>query len=87
MVTITKADAEKDNVIVPTTLEDYCLRGRPKKLNDLTHFYGIAEDEEFDFLMDGMENDEYFGLDDEDDVDVNDLEEQDEDNTNNNNNK
>jgi len=49
-VNISKLEAEKDGVIVPTTLEDYVVKAKPPESNlELTDFY----DDDYD-----LDNDE-----------------------------
>lgn len=50
----TRSEAEKDNVTVPTTLEEYCIKHRAKpkeRESDMTDFYD-------DDYGDDMEDDE-----------------------------
>lgn len=56
----TKAEAEKDEVVVPTTLQEYCVTAKPKPqdYNTDADFY----DDEY------MENDDDEEVDDEDNV-------------------
>jgi len=60
-VLATKADAEKDGVTVPTTLEEYCIKAKPKLQTD-------SEDIDFDDFDDFDDDDD--DLDDDDDEDA-----------------
>ncbi|XP_022095009.1 ubiquitin-conjugating enzyme E2 R2-like isoform X4 [Acanthaster planci] len=64
----TKADAEKDGVVVPTTLQDYCIKTKTQtpshSSQDLTDFY---EDDDYDGDYDEEEEEEECYYDDEDD--------------------
>ena len=54
-VSSTKADAEKDQVRVPTTLAEYCVTAKPKPSDsnmDMTDFY------DDDYMDDDEEDDE-----------------------------
>lgn len=54
----TQSEAEKDNVIVPTTLEEYCIKHRDKpkeQESDMTDFY---DDDYGDDMEDEEEEDE-----------------------------
>jgi len=55
----TKADAEKDGVVVPTTLEEYCIKAKPALQKD-------SEDIDFDDFDDFDDDD----MDDDDDDDA-----------------
>jgi len=43
-VELTRADAEKDGVIVPETLEEYCIKNVPKPVDDPTDILDLDED-------------------------------------------
>lgn len=64
-VAASRAEAEKDNVVVPTTLEEYCIQHKSKSnmVEDLNDLY----DDEFCFEM---ENDDDCDGDDDDDDDI-----------------
>jgi ubiquitin-conjugating enzyme E2 R len=54
-VTLSKQEAEKDGVIVPTTIEDYIVKSKPPETNlELTDFY----DDDYDLDNDDDEGDE-----------------------------
>lgn len=65
-VQTTKCDAEKDGVIVPTTLQEYCVTSKPKTSNTDEDFYmdDYALDDDDD--MDDEDEDEDYEEDDED---------------------
>jgi ubiquitin-conjugating enzyme E2 R len=61
-VTATKAEAEKDGVVVPMTLEDYCIKTQVKPQQesavDMTDFYDDdydMDDDDGDFSDNGEE--------------------------------
>lgn len=63
-VSSTKAEAEKDEVVVPTTLAEYCVTAKPKPSEsnmDMTDFY------DDDYMDDDDEDDEDEMYDDDDD--------------------
>jgi ubiquitin-conjugating enzyme E2 R len=43
-VEATRADAEKDGVIVPETLEEYCIKSTPKPIEDPADMLDLDED-------------------------------------------
>lgn len=64
-VTASRLEAEKDNVVVPTTLEEYCIkhRSKPNEMEtDMTDFY----DDDYGDDMDDDEEDEDYKEDNED---------------------
>ncbi|CAL8092825.1 unnamed protein product [Calicophoron daubneyi] len=61
LVELTKADAEKDGVVVPTTLEEYCVSGRPGDHGDVDQSGGCNDISDFD------DDDEYYTFDMDDD--------------------
>lgn len=64
-------EAEKDNVKVPTTIEEYCLKSKQK-----------APELETDLLTDFYDDDDYNAGDDDDDDDVQTLDDDNEDSGN-----
>ncbi|XP_076334734.1 ubiquitin-conjugating enzyme E2 R1-like isoform X2 [Tachypleus tridentatus] len=63
-VTASRSEAEKDNVIVPTTIEEYCIRQKPRPQEseaDMTDFYVDDYGDDLD-----EEEEEEFNDDDED---------------------
>lgn len=44
-VTASKTEAEKDDVIVPTTLEEYCIQHKTKQNNDFDDFNDFYDDD------------------------------------------
>ncbi|XP_076350283.1 ubiquitin-conjugating enzyme E2 R1-like [Tachypleus tridentatus] len=65
-VMASRSEAEKDNVVVPTTIEEYCIRQKPRPQEleaDMTDFY---VDDYGDDLDDDDEEEEGFNEDDED---------------------
>lgn len=61
-----KLEAEKDNVVVPTTLEEYCIKHRNKpqeQEQELSDFYA---DDYCDLTDDIYDGEEYENGDDED---------------------
>lgn len=64
-VTASRLDAEKDNVVVPTTIEEYCIKHKDKPAEtdtDMTDFY----DDDYDFDDDDDEENEEYNDDNED---------------------
>jgi len=58
-VTASRLEAEKDNVVVPTTLEEYCIkhRNKPSEMEaDMTDFY---DDDYGDDIDDELEDEDY----------------------------
>jgi ubiquitin-conjugating enzyme E2 R len=54
-VALSKAEAEKDGVVVPTTIEDYIVKTKPPENNlELTDFY----DDDYDLDNDDDDGDE-----------------------------
>lgn len=43
-VEASRLDAEKDGVIVPETLEEYCIKTAPKPNDDCTDAFDLDED-------------------------------------------
>ena len=70
-VTSTKLEAEKDNVKVPTTIEEYCLKSKHK-----------APDLEADLLTDFYDDDDYNAGDEDDEDEGQTLEDDNEDSGN-----
>lgn len=65
-VLATRLEAEKDNVVVPTTIEEYCIKAKPRPQEtetDMTDFY---DDDYGDDMDEDEENDEEFNDDNED---------------------
>lgn len=61
-VALSKVDAEKDGVVVPTTLEDYVVKAKPPENNlELTDFYDddYDMDNDEDDLDDDSSNEQY----------------------------
>ena len=38
-VQLSKAEAEKDNVVVPTTMEEYCMKPKPRCVATCAHIH------------------------------------------------
>ena len=58
-MTASRLEAEKDQVVVPTTLEEYCIKHRTKPTEmetDMTDFY---DDDYGDDIEDDDEDDEF----------------------------
>jgi len=60
------SEAEKDRVVVPTTMEEYCMK--PKKNSNATSA-----------SVDNIEIDDFYDMDDDDDYGLSDEEEEEED--------
>lgn len=57
-----RLEAEKDGVVVPTTLEDYCIKTKvraPEQQLDMTDFYVDDYDLEDDDDLEMSEDDDY----------------------------
>lgn len=67
-VAASRAEAEKDNVTVPTTLEEYCIQHKSKShdVEDLNDFY----DDDLGYDMDNDDDEDYDDDEDEDDEDM-----------------
>ncbi|XP_076354467.1 ubiquitin-conjugating enzyme E2 R1-like isoform X2 [Tachypleus tridentatus] len=64
-VAASRSEAEKDNVVVPTTLDEYCIRQKPRPQEsetDMTDFYVDDYGDDFD----DEEEEEEYNEDDED---------------------
>ena len=79
-VQLSKAEAEKDNVVVPMTMEEYCMKPKPRSS-------GVGSGNGVDNIeMDDDFYDDCYDLDDDDDEDDEDDEEdEDEDDADDNN--
>ena len=67
-VAASKLEAEKDNVVVPTTLEEYCIKHKHKPTDDADEpDMGDFYDDDYCDDLDDFYDDQY--ADDDDDVD------------------
>merc|ERR1719471_2351184 len=73
-VQLSKAEAEKDNVVVPTTMEEYCMKPKPRAGGVAVGGGGGGDNIE----MDDDFYDDCYDLDDDDDDDEDDEEDEDE---------
>ena len=72
-VQLSKAEAEKDNVVVPTTMEEYCMKPKPRAGGVAVGGGGVDNIE-----MDDDFYDDCYDLDDDDEDDEDDEEDEDE---------
>ena len=73
-VQLSKAEAEKDNVVVPTTMEEYCMKPKPRAGGVAVGGGGGVDNIE----MDDDFYDDCYDLDDDDDDDEDDEDDEDE---------
>lgn len=63
-VTTTFADAEADGVVVPKTLEEYCIKAKPNSTANSSDFCDFYDDDDY---MDDCEDDDFVYESDDDD--------------------
>ena len=70
-VAASRLDAERDGVVVPTTMEEYCMKAKPPQSPQENIDMDFYDDDCYDMDEDEEEDDD--GLDDDDDDDANDA--------------